>query len=153
MRLVIQRVREAAVSIDGSEHCRIGRGLVVLVGICDEDTDQDIDYLCRKVVQMRLFNDVDGMMNLPLTAVEGAGLLVVSQFTLMASTRRGNRPSYLRASKPDHARPVYEAFVDGLQRLSGIDVSTGVFGADMQVTLVNDGPVTIVMDSHLRDDF
>ena len=150
MRIVIQRVREASVSIGGKLRCSIGQGLMILVGICDEDTVEDIDYLCRKAVQMRIFDDAEGVMNLPVTEVPGSGILVVSQFTLMASTRKGNRPSYIHASKPDFAVPMYEQFVAKMQELSGREVQTGVFGADMQVALVNDGPVTIVMDSKMR---
>lgn len=131
----------------------IGKGLMILVGICDEDTDEDIDYLCRKVVQMRIFDDADGVMNLPITEVPDSGILVVSQFTLMASTKKGNRPSYIHASKPDFAVPMYEKFVAKLQNLFGKEIKTGVFGADMQVSLVNDGPVTIMMDSHQRERF
>lgn len=153
MRLVIQRVREAAVSIGGILKSGIGQGLMILVGICDEDADEDIDYLCRKVVQMRIFDDENGVMNLPITEVPDSGILVVSQFTLMASTKKGNRPSYIHASKPDFAVPMYEKFVMKLQELFGKEIQTGEFGADMQVSLVNDGPVTIVMDSHLRESF
>ncbi|MCR5822091.1 MAG: D-tyrosyl-tRNA(Tyr) deacylase [Bacteroidales bacterium] len=150
MRIVVQRVTEAQVSIAGEVRSRIGLGLLILVGVCDEDTDEDIDYLCRKVVALRVFDDADGVMNLPVTDIDG-NLLVVSQFTLMASTRKGNRPSYIRASKPDFAVPMYERFVAKLQELTGREVQTGVFGADMQVSLVNDGPVTIIIDSHQRD--
>lgn len=150
MRIVVQRVTEAQVSIAGEVRSRIGLGLLILVGVCDEDTDEDIDYLCRKVVALRVFDDADGVMNLPVTDVDG-NLLVVSQFTLMASTRKGNRPSYIRASKPDFAVPMYERFVAKLQELTGREMLTGVFGADMQVSLVNDGPVTIIIDSHQRD--
>ena len=153
MRIVIQRVREASVTIDNQVHGAIGQGLMILVGICDEDTDEDIDYLCRKVVQMRIFDDSEGVMNIPITEVPGSGILVVSQFTLMASTKKGNRPSYIHASKPDFAVPMYEKFVAKLQELFGKKIETGVFGADMQVSLVNDGPVTILMDSLLRDKF
>ena len=153
MRIVIQRVREASVSIGGFRHSAIGAGLLILVGICDEDTDEDIEYLCRKVVQMRIFDDTEGVMNLPITEVPGSGLLVVSQFTLMASTRKGNRPSYIHASRPDFAVPMYEKFIARLQDLFGHEVQTGQFGADMQVDLTNDGPVTIIMDSHQRDRF
>lgn len=153
MRLVIQRVREAAVTIEGTLKSSIGKGLMILVGICDEDTDEDIDYLCRKVVQMRIFDDADGVMNLPITEVPDSGILVVSQFTLMASTKKGNRPSYIHASKPDFAVPMYEKFVTKLQELFGKEIQTGTFGADMQVSLVNDGPVTIMMDSHQRERF
>ena len=153
MRLVIQRVKEASVSIGGRVKGQIGNGLMILVGICDEDTDEDIDYLCRKVVQMRIFDDENGVMNNPISDVADSGILVVSQFTLMASTKKGNRPSYIHASKPDFAVPMYERFVARLQELFGREVQTGVFGADMQVALVNDGPVTIIMDSHLREAF
>lgn len=147
MRIVIQRVRHASVSIGGVEHSRIGCGLLVLVGICDDDTDDDIDYLCRKVAKMRIFPDAEGVMNLAVADVEDTAILVVSQFTLMASTRKGNRPSYIHASRPERAVPVYERFVRRMAEESGRPVATGVFGADMQVELLNDGPVTIVMDS------
>ena len=153
MRIVIQRVREASVTIDGQVHGAIGQGLMILVGVCDEDTDEDIDYLCRKVVQMRIFDDSEGVMNIPITEVPGSGILVVSQFTLMASTKKGNRPSYIHASKPDFAVPMYEKFVAKLQELFGKKIEPGVFGANMQVALVNDGPVTIIMDSLQRDKF
>ncbi len=131
----------------------IGQGLMILVGICDEDNDEDIEYLCQKVVKMRIFDDAEGVMNLPITEVENSSILVVSQFTLMASTKKGNRPSYIHASKPDFAVPMYEKFIARLQQLFGKEVQTGEFGADMQVALVNDGPVTIMMDSHLREAF
>ena len=153
MRIVIQRVSSASVSIGGQMKSQIGPGLMILLGIEDADSDDDIEYLCRKVVQMRLFDDADGVMNLPVTDVPGSGLLVVSQFTLLASTRKGNRPSYIRASRPEVAVPLYERFVARLQQLFGHEVQTGTFGANMQVALVNDGPVTIVMDSHLRHEF
>ena len=153
MRIVIQRVLSASVDIDGVCKSKTGQGLLILVGICDEDTDEDIDYLCRKVVQMRIFDDADGVMNLPITEVPGSGILVVSQFTLMASTKKGNRPSYIHASKPDFAVPMYEKFIAKLQELFGKEIQTGVFGADMQVSLVNDGPVTIIMDSKRREAF
>lgn len=153
MRLVIQRVTQASVTIGGTLKSAIGPGLLILVGICDEDSDDDIEYLCQKVVKMRIFDDADGVMNLPVTDVDGSSLLVVSQFTLMASTRKGNRPSYIHASRPDFAVPMYEKFVARLQQLFGRPVQTGTFGADMQVSLLNDGPVTIVMDSHRREEF
>lgn len=153
MRIVIQRVLSASVDIAGQRKSTIGQGLMILVGICDEDTNEDIDFLCQKVVKMRIFDDANGVMNLPITDVPGAGILVVSQFTLMASTKKGNRPSYIHASKPDFSIPMYEKFVARLQQLFGREVLTGEFGADMQVALVNDGPVTIIMDSHRRDDF
>ncbi len=153
MRLVVQRVRSASVDIEGVRRAAIGQGLLVLVGICDEDTDEDIEYLCQKVVKMRVFDDENGVMNLPVTEVPDSGLLVVSQFTLMASTRKGNRPSYIHASRPEVAVPLYERFVARMQELFGKEVQTGTFGADMQVALVNDGPVTIMMDSQRRDQF
>ena len=153
MRIVIQRVKNASVDIDGRRHSEIGCGLMILLGIEDRDTDEDIDYLCHKVVQMRIFPDADGVMNLPITDNPEAGIIVVSQFTLMASTRKGNRPSYIHASRPDFAVPMYEKFCGRLSALLGKPVQTGVFGADMQVALVNDGPVTIIMDSHLREEF
>ena len=153
MRIVIQRVKNASVDIDGRRHSEIGCGLMILLGIEDRDTDEDIDYLCHKVVQMRIFPDAEGVMNLPITDNPDAGILVVSQFTLMASTRKGNRPSYIHASRPDFAVPMYEKFCGRLSALLGKPVQTGVFGADMLVALVNDGPVTIIMDSHLREEF
>lgn len=150
MRIVIQRVKEASVTIGGTLKSSIGQGMMILVGICDEDTDEDIEYLCHKVIKLRIFDDAEGVMNLPITDVEGGGILVVSQFTLMASTRKGNRPSYIHASRPDFAVPMYEKFVAKLQDLFGKEIQTGEFGADMQVSLVNDGPVTIIMDSKQR---
>ena len=123
---------------------------MILIGICDEDTDEDIEYLCRKVINIRIFDDNDGVMNLPITEVPGSSILVVSQFTLMASTKKGNRPSYIHASRPEFAVPMYEKFVAKLQELFGKEIQTGVFGANMQVALVNDGPVTILMDSKQR---
>ena len=153
MRLVIQRVLEASVTIGGLEKSRIGRGMMILVGIGEDDTDEDIEYLCQKVVKMRIFDDADGVMNLPITDVPDSGLLVVSQFTLMASTRKGNRPSYIHAARPEISEPLYERFVERLSALFGHKVQTGTFGADMQVALVNDGPVTILMDSKRREEF
>lgn len=153
MRIVVQRVLQAAVDIAGQRKSEIGQGLLILVGVCDEDTDEDIEYLCQKVVKLRIFDDSEGVMNLPVTEVAESGILVVSQFTLMVSTKKGNRPSYIHASKPDFAVPMYEKFVAKLQSLYGKEIQTGTFGADMQVSLVNDGPVTIIMDSQLRERF
>lgn len=153
MRIVLQRVLSASVSIGGKLKSSIGEGMMILMGVCDEDTDEDIEYLCQKVIKLRIFDDSEGVMNLPVTEVSGSGILVVSQFTLMASTRKGNRPSYFKASRPEFAVPMYEKFVARLQQLFGREVQTGDFGADMQVSLVNDGPVTIIMDSHLREAF
>lgn len=150
MKIVIQRVLSASVDIAGVRKSEIGKGLMILVGICDEDTDEDIDYLCHKVVQMRIFPDANGVMNLPITDVADSGILVVSQFTLMASTKKGNRPSYIHASRPEFAVPMYEKFIAKLQSLFGKEIQTGEFGADMQVSLINDGPVTILMDSKQR---
>lgn len=151
MRLVVQRVKSASVTIGGKTKASINQGLLVLVGIEDIDTDEDIEWLCGKLLRLRVFDDADGVMNLPVTDVAGADILVVSQFTLMASTRKGNRPSYIRASKPDFAVPMYEKFVSRLSLTFGHQVPTGTFGADMQVALVNDGPVTIIIDSHLKE--
>ena len=147
MRIVIQRCTEASVSIGGVVKGAIGHGMMILLGIEDADTDKDIDYLCRKIVALRIFDDADGVMNLPITEVADGGILLVSQFTLMASTKKGNRPSYIRASKPDVAIPMYEKFIARLEQAFGKPIATGQFGADMQVALVNDGPVTIIIDS------
>ena len=146
MRLVIQRVTEASVTIEGKIKSAIETGLLILVGIEDADTAEDIEWLSNKVINLRIFPDENGVMNRSVLEAQG-GLLVVSQFTLHASTKKGNRPSYIRASKPDFAIPMYEAFVKKLEALSGISVGTGEFGADMKVSLVNDGPFTIVLDS------
>ena len=153
MRVVIQRVKSASVDIVGNRKSGIGSGLMILLGIEDRDTDEDIDYLSRKIANMRIFNDEQGVMNRPVTDFPEAGILVVSQFTLMAPTRKGNRPSYIHASRPEFAIPMYEKFCDVLSSVTGKAVETGTFGADMQVSLVNDGPVTIIMDSHLRESF
>ncbi len=153
MRIVLQRVLSASVDIAGLRKSTIDNGMLILVGICDDDTDDDIEYLCQKIVKLRIFDDSEGVMNLPITEVPGSGILVVSQFTLMASSRKGNRPSYIRASRPEFAVPMYQKFVERLEALFGRPIQTGTFGADMQVTLVNDGPVTLILDSHLRDQF
>ena len=153
MRIVIQRVKEASVTIGGTLKSSIGQGMMILVGICDEDTDEDIEYLCQKVVKLRIFDDSEGVMNLPITDIADSGILVVSQFTLMASTKKGNRPSYIHASRPDFAIPMYETFIAKFQALCGQDITTGECGANMQVALINDGPVTIIMDSHQREKF
>jgi D-tyrosyl-tRNA(Tyr) deacylase len=153
MRVVLQRCKEASVTIAGELKSAIGEGMLILLGIEDADRDEDIDWLCKKIVSLRIFDDANGVMNIPITEVAGGGILLVSQFTLMASTRKGNRPSYIRASKPDFAVPMYEKFIARLTEMFGKEVKTGEFGANMQVALVNDGPVTIVMDSHLRESF
>ncbi|WP_425392604.1 D-aminoacyl-tRNA deacylase [Ekhidna sp.] len=146
MRAVIQRVSEASVTIDAHVKSKIGVGLMILLGIEDADTREDIDWLCRKISNMRIFPDEDGVMNKSLLDINGDAL-VVSQFTLHASTKKGNRPSYIQAAKPDIAIPLYEAFVDELSTNIGKRVETGEFGADMKVALVNDGPVTILVDT------
>lgn len=147
MRVVIQRVTEASVSIAGKEVGRIGKGLMILLGIEDRDTDQDINYLVRKISNMRIFPDANGVMNESILEHHGE-ILLVSQFTLMAETKKGNRPSYIRASGPEFAIPMYEKFIATLQTAIPTRIQTGQFGTDMQVTLINDGPVTILMDTH-----
>lgn len=149
MKVVIQRVKQSAVHIDGIEKAKIGQGLLVLVGIEEIDGQDDIDWLSRKIVGLRIFEDQDQIMNLSVQDIAGE-IIVVSQFTLQASTKKGNRPSYIKAAKPDVAVPLYEAFVKCLEQNLGKKVGTGTFGADMQISLVNDGPVTIVIDSQNR---
>ena len=146
MRIVIQRVTSASVSINDAVVGQIGKGVMILLGITPEDTTADADWLVGKVSRLRIFDDANGVMNLSLQDIGGEAL-VVSQFTLMASYRKGNRPSYIHAASPSVAIPLYEYFVKELQSLLGRPVPTGQFGADMQVSLTNDGPVTIVMDS------
>ena len=150
MRAVIQRVTEASVKVDGRITGAIGQGLLILVGVEDADTQDDIDWLAKKIVGMRIFNDENGVMNLSVQDVEGS-LLAVSQFTLLASTKKGNRPSYIRASKGDYAEPMYEKFCQALEKESGKKVEKGIFGADMKVTLLNDGPTTIIMDTKNKE--
>lgn len=150
MRVIIQRVKEASVTIDAVVKSSIEKGLLVFLGIEDADTMDDIEWLCKKIANLRIFDDEDGTMNLSVKDVDGQ-LMVVSQFTLHASTKKGNRPSYIRASKPDIAIPLYEKFVKTLEVLAGRDVATGEFGADMKVGLLNDGPVTIIIDSKERE--
>ena len=150
MRAVIQRVTEASVKVDGKITGAIGNGLLILVGIEDADTQEDIDWLAKKIVGMRIFNDENGVMNLSVQDV-GGNLLAVSQFTLMASTKKGNRPSYIRASKGDYAEPMYNKFCQALEKESGKKVEKGIFGADMKVSLLNDGPTTIIMDTKNKE--
>lgn len=150
MRTVIQRVSQAAVTIDGTEKSRIGWGLLILLGIEQDDTTDDIEWLCKKIAVLRIFSDEAGLMNLSVQDI-GGEIIVVSQFTLHASTKKGNRPSFIRAARPEKAIPMYEKFVEMLQQESGRPVLTGEFGADMKVSLLNDGPVTIVMDSKSRE--
>ena len=150
MRLVIQRVTHASVTIEGALKSKIGNGLLILVGIEDADTDADINWLAQKVVNLRIFDDGNGVMNRSVMDVDGE-ILIVSQFTLHAMTAKGNRPSYIRASKPDFAIPMYEKFCAKVSELLGKEVDTGQFGADMKVELLNDGPVTILIDSQRRE--
>lgn len=150
MRVVIQRTSEASVTIEGEVVARIGTGLVVLVGIEGEDSTEDADWLAGKIVQMRIFGDEEGKMNRSVRDVAG-DILVVSQFTLHAATKKGNRPSFIRAARPEQAIPLYEGFLARLETELGKPVGRGVFAADMKVALVNDGPVTILMDSKSRE--
>lgn len=150
MRLVIQRVKQASVSVNNKVVGKVGHGLLILVGIEGTDAIEDINWLVSKVVQLRVFNDRDGLMNMSVTDVDG-DLLVVSQFTLFASTKKGNRPSYIRAARPEQAIPLYQQFIASLELALGKAVATGEFGADMQVGLINDGPVTILIDSKNRE--
>lgn len=149
MKIVIQRVTEAKITIDQKETKEIGPGLVVLLGIVEEDGQDDIDWLINKLINLRIFNDAAGIMNKSVTDIVG-DILLVSQFTLHASTKKGNRPSYIYAAKPEVAIPLYNQFVDGLIEIFSGRVETGKFGADMQISLTNDGPVTIIIDSQNR---
>ena len=150
MRAVIQRVSKASVTIDNAIYSQINNGLLVLLGIEDADTIEDIEWLSGKIVNLRIFNDENGVMNVAVKDI-GGDILVVSQFTLHASTKKGNRPSYIKASKPEYAVPMYEKFVQQLSKELGKTVQTGVFGADMKVELLNDGPVTIVIDTKNKE--
>lgn len=150
MRIVIQRVTHASVTIDGTVKSAIGRGFLILLGICEEDTAEDVSWLVRKVAGLRVFDDDEGVMNLPITDIGGEAL-VVSQFTLMASYKKGNRPSWLRAARHETAIPLYESFCRELSEAIGRPVGTGEFGADMKVELLNDGPVTICMDTKNKE--
>ena len=150
MRAVIQRVSEASVTVDDNITGAIQNGVLVLVGIEDADTTEDIQWLSSKIVNMRIFNDADGVMNVSLKD-SGGDILLVSQFTLHASTKKGNRPSYIKASKPPIAIPLYQQMIAQLQTDLGKPIATGIFGADMQVRLLNDGPVTIIIDTKNRE--
>lgn len=150
MRLVIQRVREASVTIDGTTVSSIGKGLLVLVGVEQGDTEEDMRWLVGKTVGLRIFDDSQGVMNLSVKEV-GGEILAVSQFTLTASTRKGNRPSYIRAAGHDLAVPLYDRYCDEVSEALGRAVGRGVFGADMKVALINDGPVTIIIDSRIKE--
>lgn len=150
MRLLIQRVRHASVTIEGQLHSHIGPGMLILVGVEEADTDEDIEWLAAKASKLRIFDDENGVMNLDILTTDGEAM-VVSQFTLFASTRKGNRPSYIRAAGEAVSRPMYERFVQRLSEILGRPAATGVFGADMKVELLNDGPVTIWIDSKNRE--
>ena len=150
MRIVIQRVSEASVTIEGIKKSEIGWGLLILLGIENEDTKDDIDWLCGKISKLRIFNDENGVMNKSVMDTDGE-IIVVSQFTLHASTKKGNRPSYIKAARPEFAIPMYEQFVETLTQTTCKPVQIGEFGADMKVRLLNDGPVTILIDSKNRE--
>lgn len=150
MRILIQRVSEASVTRNNEIKSRIGNGLLILLGIENADNEEDIDFMCKKTINLRIFDDENGVMNKSILDTDGE-ILVVSQFTLHASTKKGNRPSYIRAAKPDIAIPLYEKFCAKLSEMLGKPVATGEFGADMKVALVNDGPVTIWMDSKNKE--
>ena len=150
MKALIQRVSEASVSIDGQTKGKIGQGLLVLVGIENDDDSSDVEYLSKKIISMRIFGDSEGKMNLSVMDVQGE-ILLISQFTLHAATQKGNRPSFIKAARPEKAIPLYEYFIQQLQLLLSKTIQTGTFGADMKVSLINDGPVTIIMDSKSKE--
>jgi D-tyrosyl-tRNA(Tyr) deacylase len=150
MRAVIQRVSRASVTIDQKIYSQINQGLLVLIGFEDADAKEDIEWLCARIINLRIFNDAEGVMNVSVKDIEG-DILLVSQFTLHASTKKGNRPSYIRASKPEIAIPLYNQTIAELTRVSGKQIYTGEFGSDMEVELINDGPVTIVIDTKNKE--
>jgi D-tyrosyl-tRNA(Tyr) deacylase len=150
MRTLIQRVSRASVKIEGEIRSEIGKGLLVLTGIEESDDDSDVEWLCNKIVRLRIFNDNNNIMNLSVQDI-GGGILAISQFTLHAKTRKGNRPSYIRAASPETAIPLYNKFVSRLSQLMGKEIETGEFGAMMQVELINDGPVTIMIDTKEKE--
>lgn len=150
MRIVIQRTKKASVTIDQQEKSAIGIGMLILLGIEDSDTEEDIKWLTNKIVNLRIFDDENGVMNKSIKEANG-DILVVSQFTLHASTKKGNRPSYIKAAKPDFAIPMYEKFCNQLEEALEKKIGTGEFGADMKVELINDGPVTIIIDSKIKE--
>jgi D-tyrosyl-tRNA(Tyr) deacylase len=150
MRAIIQRVSSASCSIEGKISGEIDIGFMILLGIEDSDTDEDLNWLAQKISNMRIFSDENGLMNKALADVQG-NILLVSQFTLFASTKKGNRPGFIRSARPDFAIPLYEKMIRELGQLTGTKIQTGVFGADMQISLVNDGPVTIIMDTKSRE--
>lgn len=149
MKIVIQRVSRASVAIDQKVHASIGAGMMILIGIQADDTEEDIEWLCGKICNLRIFDDADGVMNLSVKET-GGEILAISQFTLMARTKKGNRPSYIDAAAPDISMPLYEKFITTLNREMQKEIKTGIFGADMKVELINNGPVTIIIDSKNR---
>ena len=150
MRIVIQRVTKASITINNIEERKINKGLVVLVGIEERDTSEDIEFLCKKIINLRIFDDANGVMNDSVLDVNG-DIMLVSQFTLQASTKKGNRPSYIKAAKPEISIPLYEELIYKLNNALSRPIVTGEFGADMQINLINDGPVTIWIDSHNKE--
>lgn len=150
MRILIQRVKKASVTVENKCISLINKGLLVFVGICDEDNAEDIEWLTKKITNIRLFDDADGVMNLSVMDIDGE-ILAVSQFTLMAMTKKGNRPSYIKAAKPDISVPLYEQFCEELEKAANKPIKRGIFGADMKIELINDGPVTIFIDSKNRE--
>lgn len=150
MRVILQRVKQASVTIDGVVKSKIEEGILILLGIEAIDNQEDIDWLCKKISQLRIFNDEQDVMNKSIMDINGS-FLVISQFTLFASTKKGNRPSYIRAAKPEIAIPLYEAFIATLEITANLPVLTGTFGADMKVELLNDGPITIIIDSKNKE--
>jgi D-tyrosyl-tRNA(Tyr) deacylase len=150
MRLVTQRVLKSTLRINDDVYSQIGKGLLILVGIEETDSEEDVDWLAAKMEAMRIFSDADGKMNLDVTQINGE-IMIVSQFTLFASTKKGNRPSFIRSAKPEMAIPLYERFIKKIGELTQLPVKTGKFGADMQIELINDGPVTILIDSKNRE--
>ncbi len=150
MRVIIQRVKNAAVEIRNKNHSSVGQGLLIFLGIENDDGEDDISWLCKKIIRLRIFDDKDGVMNLSVADIDGE-ILVISQFTLHAKTKKGNRPSYIKAARPDVAIPVYEKFVEKLGFYLEKEIKTGEFGALMHVSLINDGPVTIIIDSKNKD--
>ncbi|HEY9196235.1 MAG TPA: D-aminoacyl-tRNA deacylase [Mucilaginibacter sp.] len=150
MRAVLQRVTQASCTVDGQITGQIGPGLLVLLGIEEEDTEDDLTWLANKIAAMRIFGDENGLMNKALADIDGS-ILLISQFTLFAQTKKGNRPSFIRAAKPAKAIPLYERMINTLETLTGKKIATGVFGADMKISLLNDGPVTIIMDTRDKD--
>ena len=150
MRAVIQRVKHASVTVNEEKVADIGQGMMILLGIEDNDNQEDIEWLCKKITSLRIFDDEDGVMNLPIGTI-GGEMLIISQFTLYASTRKGNRPSYIRAAKPEISKPLYEDFCKVIETMTGKKPATGIFGADMKCELLNDGPLTIIIDTKLTE--